>query len=83
VSKQGHRHLGWRELGVGLGTAILGASAGWGTVEVEHPPAPTPVCVQVNGPVAGTMNNLPHLDERPGFIPGFLHPNHHSTDHDA
>jgi uncharacterized protein (DUF111 family) len=64
MSKHRHKRRAWKKLSVHLSAAVLAVAAGWGTVEVEHPPAPTPpVCtVQLNGPVK-TPFELAHLDE--------------------
>jgi hypothetical protein len=62
MSEQRHARPRWKQLGVGLGTALLAAAAGWGTVQADHPPAPTPVCIQENGPVASSPY-LAHQDE--------------------
>jgi len=36
---------------IGIAVMISAAAAGWGPIS-DHPPAPTPACAQINGPVS-------------------------------
>jgi len=62
MPKQRYRPA-WKKLGAGLGAAVVAAAAGWGSVKVVRPPTPTPVCIQVNSPMARSSVALAHHDE--------------------